>query len=304
VKGDCLTSFQNSAALFFVFLAIAPLIALTIVLSRSRLKPFQCLLWAGAYVLCKFLWRTRWTNGLPLPPDQGGIIVCNHRSSVDPFFVQTATGRKIHWMVAREYCEHPAFRWFLSACEVIPVSRGGIDTAATKMAIRLAAAGELVGMLPEGRINMSEDFMLPARPGAALVAIKSGVSVVPCYIQGAPYRRYPWSPLLMPARVEVSFSQPLAPAAPSGANGEDPCAATFTLEILRAIADLAGDKSFQPRLAGRTWKPTEEELQAAMAAKEQREASERHDSASQEPAKKPWMITKRRRSSTSTAESD
>src|SRR4051794_25701940 len=196
-------SFPQFAAAIVLLLVVAlPVVALVVVVSRSRLTPVQGFLWAVAYLLCKLLWRTRWRNDLPLAPHQGGVIVCNHRSSVDPFFVQTATGRKIHWMVAREYCEHPAFAWFLSSCEVIPVGRGGVDTAATKMAIRLASSGELVGMLPEGRINMSEDFMLPVRAGAALVAMKANVPVVPCYIHGAPYRRYPWSPLRMPARVE------------------------------------------------------------------------------------------------------
>jgi 1-acyl-sn-glycerol-3-phosphate acyltransferase len=235
------------------------------------MNPFQCLLWATAYLLCKFLWRTRWLNQPPLAEGQGAVIACNHRSSVDPFFVQTATGRKIHWMVAREYCEHPAFRWFLSACEVIPVGRGGIDTAATKAAIRLAASGEIVGMLPEGRINMSADLLLPARPGAALVALKAGVPVIPCYIHGAPYRRYPWSPLLMPARVEVRFGSPLQPPNVAS-NGDEACAKEFTRQILKAIATLAGQPNFEPQIAGRRWKPTAAELDAAMDAKDRRDA--------------------------------
>jgi 1-acyl-sn-glycerol-3-phosphate acyltransferase len=235
------------------------------------MSPLQCILWAIAYLLCKFLWRTRWLNRPELPRGQGAIIVCNHRSSVDPFFVQASTGRKIHWMVAREYCESPAFRGFLSACEVIPVGRGGIDTAATKSAIRLAASGEIVGMLPEGRINMSEDFMLPARPGAALVAIKAGVPVIPCYIHGAPYRRYPWSPFLMPARVEVRFGPPLLPTISN--NGDETCAQEFTRQILKALATLAGHADFEPRIAGRNWKPTTAELNAAMDAKDLRDAA-------------------------------
>jgi 1-acyl-sn-glycerol-3-phosphate acyltransferase len=270
-----LTTLEASAAIFFLLLAIAPLVVVGLALARSRLSPLQCLLWVVAYMLCKLLWRTRWLNELPIGANQGSVIVCNHRSSVDPFFVQSATGRKIHWMVAREYCEHPAFAWFLSACEVIPVSRGGVDTAAAKAAIRLAASGELVGMLPEGRINMSDEFMLPARPGAALVAIKAGVPVVPCYIRGAPYRRYPWSPLFMSARVDVRFDQPLWPSAATDVNDESSSAESFTLNILKAVAELAGRTDSQPQLAGRRWKPTEEEVEAAASAKDQREAYQR-----------------------------
>lgn len=205
----------------------------------------------------------------------GAIIVCNHRSSVDPFFVQTATSRKIHWMVAREYCKLPLLGQFLAACEVIPVGRGGIDTAATKQAIRLAAEGGVVGMLPEGRINMSDGLMLPVRPGAALVAIRAGVPVVPCYIQGAPYRRYSWSPLLMPARVEVTFGEPLWPADISAGNGDEHVAVELTRRAMRAIAVLAGQSDFEPQIAGRNWKPSAEELEEAMAAKERRDAEQR-----------------------------
>jgi 1-acyl-sn-glycerol-3-phosphate acyltransferase len=235
-------------------------------------------LWGGAYLLCKFLWRARWLNEPPLAKGQGGVIVCNHRSSVDPFFIQTATGRKIHWLVAREFCEHPAFRWFLSACEVIPVGRGGVDTAATKAAIRLAASGELVGMLPEGRINMSEQFMLPARPGAALIALKAGVPLVPCYIHGAPYRRYPWSPLLMPARVEVRFGQPINMAEFRGREAEEGIMKDITRQVMKAIAELAGHADFEPQIAGRHWKPTEKELEVAMAAAERRAEVESRES--------------------------
>src|SRR5438067_789816 len=252
---------QFAAAIVLLIVVAFPVVALIVALCRSRLTAVQCFLWGIAFLLCKFLWRTRWLNELPLPTGLGGIIVCNHRSSVDPFFVQTATGRKIHWMVAREYCEHPAFRWFLSACEVIPVGRGGIDTAATKAAIRLAASGELVGMLPEGRINMGENFMLPARPGAALVALKAGVPIVSCYIRGAPYRRYPWSPLFMPACVEVRFSSPLDPQKFCDNGSDENAAQQLTRTALEAIAALAGRSDYEPQLAGRVWKPTEEELE-------------------------------------------
>lgn len=265
-----LTVMQLAAALFFVLLAATLMAWVVVALRGSDMNPVQCMLWAVAYSLCKFRWRTRWHNQPNLPQGQGAIIVCNHRSSVDPFFVQSATGRKIHWMVAREYCERGPFGAFLRACEVIPVGRGGIDTAATKMAIRLAQSGDIVGMLPEGRINMSEEFMLPVRPGVALVALKAGVPVVPCWIKGAPFRRTAASPLFMPAHVEVRFGQPLDPKN-FRADSEERQAEQFTRAIVRAIANLAGQHDFEPGIAGRRWKPTAEEIEEAAAAKDARE---------------------------------
>lgn len=226
--------------------------------SHARMSPIQRLLWGLAYLLVKFRWRTQWLGTLPLAEGQGAVIVSNHRSSVDPFFIQTATGRKIHWMVAREYCEHPAFRWFLATCEVIPVGRGGIDTAATKAAIRIVQAGGIVGMFPEGRINMTGELMLPGRPGAAHIARRVGVPLVPCYIEGSPYRRVSWSPLLMTARVVVRFGEPIP------TTGEASETEILMLRCLKSIAGLAGRPAFKPQLAGRQWKPTPEELAEAM----------------------------------------
>jgi 1-acyl-sn-glycerol-3-phosphate acyltransferase len=261
---------QLAAVVFLTALVIAPLVAIGVAAARSAMSPVQWLLWGLAYLLCKFLWRTRWLNQLPIADTRAAIIVCNHRSSIDPFFIQTATRRKTHWMVAREYCEHPLLRWFLSACEVIPVNRAGIDTAGIKAAIRLASSGEIVGMLPEGRINMTDEFLLPARPGAALVALKADVPIVPCYIHGAPFYRFTWSPLLMPARVEVRFGRPIDVAEFRGREDDQAAMQEMTRRALKAIAELAGHSDFEPQFAGRDWKPTEQDLAAAMAASETR----------------------------------
>jgi 1-acyl-sn-glycerol-3-phosphate acyltransferase len=267
----------NSLAASAFLLLLAGLVLGVIVwqVAKSRLSPFQCLLWAVAYVLVKCLWRTRWSGPLPIPAGRGAIVICNHTSSVDPFFIQTATDRKVHWMVAREFCEHPAFAWFLRACEVLPVSRSGIDTASTKAAMRIVTGGGLIGMLPEGRINMTAELLLPCRPGAALVALKTGAAVIPCYIRGAPYRRTPWSPLLMPARVEVKFGAPLDLAEFAGRQDDEGVAAEVMRRCLKAIAQLAGEPDYEPRLAGRYWKPTAEEIAADMAASESRRQPKR-----------------------------
>ena len=46
----------------------------------------------------------------------------------------------------------------------------------------------------------------------------------------------------------------------------------LTRTALKAIAVLAGRSDYEPQLAGRVWKPTDEELETAMAAKDRREA--------------------------------
>jgi 1-acyl-sn-glycerol-3-phosphate acyltransferase len=219
---------------------------------RSPYGVWQALIYFLALILTRIRWRAQ-VPPFPLPPGQGAVIISNHRTSVDPFFIQIVANRYVRWFVAREYCEHPAFGWFLRAGRAIPTNRGGSDTAATKLAIRAASHGELIGMFPEGRINRTEEFMLPGRPGAILVALKARVPILPCYIDGAPYGGHVVSPLWMTARVRVRFGEPLdlAPYYDREPDGE--LLGTLCREAMAAIARLAGRNDFQPRLAGRRW---------------------------------------------------
>lgn len=201
------------------------------------------------------VWRAEISSPLPLPPHQGGVVICNHRSGMDPNLVQLITRRCIHWMVAREYCEHALLGWAFRTLEAIPVGRAGVDTQATKSAIRWAQQGNLVGVFPEGRINTTAEFMLPGRPGAALIALKARVPVVPCYVEGSPYGGTPESSYLMLAHTKVRVGRPLDLSAFYGKEDDRATLDALTRLFMREIAALAGRKDFEPKLAGRNWYP-------------------------------------------------
>jgi len=257
------------AVLLIALLAGAVLMLAVVKLAWSPFTPLQTFFYWLVLLLTRLLWRVECTQQLPVPEGRGAVLVSNHRSSVDPFFFQAACKQPVHWMVAREFVDHPAFSWFLKTCEVIPAKRNGADTAATREAIRLAAEGGLVGMFPEGRINMTEKFMLPARPGAITIAIKAKALIVPCYIEGSPYHRTPWSPFFMPARVRLVFGEPVD-AATYGGKATPQESRALALQCLADIAALAGADDHQPSLAGRNWRPTRQELEKDMADSERR----------------------------------
>jgi 1-acyl-sn-glycerol-3-phosphate acyltransferase len=198
---------------------------------------------------------------MPLLPGQGAVIVANHRSGFDPMFLQVAAPRIVHWMVAKQYCTW-WLTWFFRILRCIPAGRGGIDTAAVKHAIRLATAGELVGIMPEGRINESGDLMLPGRPGAALVALKARVPVIPCYISDAPYNGRLIGPLFMKAHVKVIVGDPIDLSEYYSRDREQGVTAELTKRLMKEIARLGGNENFEPRLAGRHWLPDESEAEA------------------------------------------
>jgi len=235
--------------------ALVPVVWALVRIRRSPFTPAQTLLWGLSYLMTRVLWRAEISGRLPVAPGQGAVIVCNHRSSIDPAFILLAVQRVVRWMVAKEYCESPLFGWFLRLCEVIPASRSGIDTAATKMAIRYASQGGLVGMFPEGRINQTQQILLPGRPGAALIALKARVPVIPCYVSGSPYDGTPWGCVLMPARVRLKVGQPLDLSPYFGRENEREVLEELTKRLLVEIAKLGGRPDFQPQLAGRFYKP-------------------------------------------------
>ena len=225
---------------------------------RVRRSPFtraQTVLYALLYVIVRILWRAQIVGRLSVPPGRGAVVVCNHRGPLDSFSIALSVDRVVRWMVAREYCIHPAFAWFLRICGAIPVSRAGIDTAATKLAIRYAREGHVVGVFPEGRINTSDELLAPGRPGAAMIALKARVPVVPCFISGSPYDGTVWGCLLMPAKIRLKVGQPMDLSEHYGRDNDREVLEDLTRRFLVEIARLAGCSDFQPKLAGRFYKP-------------------------------------------------
>ncbi|HEX5444555.1 MAG TPA: lysophospholipid acyltransferase family protein [Pirellulales bacterium] len=222
---------------------------------RTRFTPAQFPIYMYNYFMTRVMWRARIQGAVPLPPQQGAVIVCNHRSPIDPGFVALACDRPVHWMVAREYVHHPLVGWGLRILQVIPVGRAGIDTAATKLAMRYAQRGDLVGMFPEGRINSTERFMLPGRPGAAMVALKARVPVIPCYIEGSPFDGTVFSFFFMLAKTRLVIGQPIDISEYYERVGDRRVLECLTRRFMREIARLAGRDDFEPELAGKRWNP-------------------------------------------------
>ncbi len=210
------------AVIWLVALAIGSIVYMVRRFRDSDYGIWESILYAPTYLLGRLLWRVQFKNEPPTEISSGALLVANHRSSVDPFFVQLAARRRVHWMVAKEYCDHAIFGPILSVFQVIPTNRSGMDTAATKHAVRLTRLGRLVGMFPEGRLNHTREPLLSIRSGAAMIAARSSVPIIPLFIQGSPYRKTVWSPLFIPGRVIITFGQPIHPPAKTPAAEDKP----------------------------------------------------------------------------------
>ncbi len=123
---------QTNALAFAALAALAAWLARWFVKQRRRLQlGWMQSFWYGVnYLVCRILWRARINQPLPVASDAGAVVVANHRSSVDPCFIEISTNRVVHWMVAKEFFAYPGLGRFLRLAESIPTSRGGIDTQA------------------------------------------------------------------------------------------------------------------------------------------------------------------------------
>lgn len=105
------------------------------------------------------------------------IIIANHTNVSDAFVLPFLTKEKIHFLIQAETFTLPVIGRLLSLADQIPVylgqGREALETAREKLSL-----GNSVAIFPEGRLNDGRSFHR-AGSGAALLAIETGVPIVP-----------------------------------------------------------------------------------------------------------------------------
>ncbi len=136
------------------------------------------------------------------------MVVANHPSALDPLFLAAALPERLLFLAAAEFFTLPLVGWAMRTYGCIPVRRGEADSAAVRGALLALGAGRKVAIFPEGRISPQP---APGHRGAALLAARAGVPVVPVAMVGTG-RVFPlgaWLP--RPGRVSVRIGPPIPP---------------------------------------------------------------------------------------------
>ena len=183
-------------------------------------------------------------EGLGRVPRRGAFVaVVNHCSNMDPLIVGLVAGyrtrRIVHFMAKVEVRGWPLIGWLASQSGGFFVRRGEGDRAAQRQALELLAAGAAVVMFPEGTRSRDGQFRPDrVRPGAALLAIRSGAPVVPMGIAGT-HQLFPArSRIPRRSRMTVRIGEPFAlPHVPDG-RVDRAALAEATDRIVREIAAL------------------------------------------------------------------
>lgn len=166
------------------------------------------------------------------------IFAANHASHIDtPLLLTLLPARFRHRCVVAagaDYFFDTALKAALwsAAVAAIPIERQRVNRRSGDLAAELLGQGWSLLIFPEGG-RSPDGWGQPHRPaGAAYVATRSGVPVVPVHLEGTRAMLPRGSATLRRASVRASFGKPMAPAP-----GED--ARRFAARIEAAIAELA-----------------------------------------------------------------
>lgn len=121
-----------------------------------------------------------------LPSDGPLIVVANHMSNADPPLVAgwltPLLGRQMH-ILAKEALFVGPVGAVLRRLGATPVRSGGSDIEAYRMARGILDRGEILCIFPEGTRSAGGILGEP-KPGVAMLATRTGVSVLPVGVSG------------------------------------------------------------------------------------------------------------------------
>ncbi|HET6720438.1 MAG TPA: MFS transporter, partial [Rhodocyclaceae bacterium] len=122
-----------------------------------------------------------------IPETGPALIICNHVSFVDALIVTAACRRPIRFVMDHHIFRWPILSFVFKAGKAIPIAPAKEDAVMMEKAFdevaAALAAGELVGIFPEGRIT-ADGELGPFRPGIARILERNPVPVVPMAVSG------------------------------------------------------------------------------------------------------------------------
>jgi len=162
-------------------------------------------------------WTRMHIEGREHVPATGAFVLAPvHRSNMDTPISSCLTRRRLRFMGKDSLWKQRPVAWVLSALGGFPVARGTADREALQRCVAVLQLGEPLVLFPEGE-RKSGDVVQPLFDGAAYVALKAGVPIVPVGIAGSEAVMPKGARFIHPAKVRVVVGAPIPP--PASATG-------------------------------------------------------------------------------------
>jgi len=134
-------------------------------------------------IIFTLLFRLKVTGQENIHQDGPFIIVANHSSLLDPVILGVSVRPKVIFVAAAYLFKIHWLGYLLRKANSIPV-QGENDISSLKRALKILQQGGVLGIFPEGGVDRQKDN-LPIKAGAAFLATRVGVPIVPIKIKGA-----------------------------------------------------------------------------------------------------------------------
>lgn len=205
------------------------------------------------WMVGKVLWRLSIEGRENVPAEGPFIMAPVHRSNIDFAMISCATDRKMRFMGKDTLWKVKWFGRLITILGAYPVHRGVADREALRSTIDILEGGEPLVLFPEGTRRFGptvEDLY----EGAAYVAARAGVPLVPIGIGGSEGALPKGSKVPRPVKVHLIVGPPIfPPPTPEGRRNPSRRAVhQLTLELqaeLQRLFDLAQQKAGAPSLA-------------------------------------------------------
>ena len=143
------------------------------------------------YWLFRLVFRCRVCGTENIPATGSVIIASNHIGNFDPPLIGCHIPRRIYFMAKEELFRFPVFADVIRWLGAFPVKRGSADRQAVKRMLEILVAGQVLGVFPEGTRGKNGVLGEP-EPGMAMMALKTGTTIVPVAVKGTDFRSGGW----------------------------------------------------------------------------------------------------------------
>lgn len=165
---------------------------------------------APVHTLCRAYFGLQLAGTENIPASGPLIITPNHQTYADPPMVSIPVRRPVHYMAWSRLFEVPVLGQLIRLLRAFPVRVESSDPRATREAVRLLQAGQVVMIFPEGERSL-DGHVQRFKLGAFRLAVSLTAPVLPVTIVGGHSSWPPGRLLPRPGRITISYHRAIRP---------------------------------------------------------------------------------------------
>lgn len=136
----------------------------------------------------KAVWRIKYHQTENIPQDlKGGLlVVANHQTYLDPFWICVPIKRKLRFMAWDQAFDWFFIGWLIRYLGAFPINtRTGRSKSILRESLKSLREGATLLIFPEGERAFSDGKLLKFKTGALRIALEAGVPILPVTVRGA-----------------------------------------------------------------------------------------------------------------------